>query len=291
SINDALEWHLRSILVEHGGAKFAAYKDRLGTPASVRSLSYEKKDCQYPAGAIDADEGTYDGNWEVLLDLFTKQRRIAEDFHKEFVSFIHGDLGTKERVDGMRKTRKIETTEWRRLDGLIFIPGLFHVKMAAANAYWRIHVQPAGDRNESLGAFEYISKLRPKSTGEFTSKNGPSFRPMHDSIHHIAWTDFLDIWRVEVKAKYGFDSLDAWADSAPTWKHIVELSQDILKKHLPGDDFSDKQEEPASKRDQVFENLCLRNHHGLLYLELCRAMNYGDVGRILQLFPYFIAIF
>ncbi len=191
----------------------------------------------------------------------------------------------------MRKTRKIETTEWRRLDGLIFIPGLFHVKMAAANAYWRIHVQPAGDRNESLGAFEYISKLRPKSTGEFTSKNGPSFRPMHDSIHHIMWTDFLDIWCVEVKAKYGFDSLDAWADSAPTWKHIVKLSQDILKKHLPGDDFSDKQEEAASKRDQVFENLCLRNHHGLLYLELCRAMNYGDVGRILQLFPYFIAIF
>ncbi len=37
--------------------------------------------------------------------------------------------------------------------------------------------------------------------------------------------------------------------------------------------------------------MCLRNQHGLLYLELARAMNYGDMGRILQLFPYYIAIF
>ena len=31
--------------------------------------------------------------------------------------------------------------------------------------------------------------------------------------------------------------------------------------------------------------------HGLLYLELSHAMNHGDVGRILRLFPYWIAIF
>ncbi|KAF9030735.1 hypothetical protein BDZ89DRAFT_935750, partial [Hymenopellis radicata] len=286
-LSEALRWHILSILVEHGGPNFAVYKDKLGVPATVRGLSYEHRDRQYPAGAIDADEGTYDGNWDVLLDIFTKQRHIGEDFHKDFVSFLHGDLGTKERIDGLKKMRKIEANEWRRLDGIIFIPGLFHVKMAAANAYWRIHVQPAGDRNEPLGAFEYISKLRPKATGEFTSKTGPSFRAMHDSIHHIAWVDILDIWRVEVKSKFGLDSLDAWAKTKPSWDAVESLSRHIFEKHLPGDEFEYEQEESDEKRDQVFENMCLRNQHGLLYLEFCRAMNAGDVGRILQLLPYF----
>jgi aminoglycoside/choline kinase family phosphotransferase len=41
----------------------------------------------------------------------------------------------------------------------------------------------------------------------------------------------------------------------------------------------------------VFENASLQKQHGLLYLELSHAMNHGDVGRILRILPYWIAIF
>lgn len=142
-----------------------------------------------------------------------------------------------------------------------------------------------------MGVYEYLQKLRSKSTGEFTSKNGPSFRSMHDVIHHVAWIDFLDIWRVEVLAKYKFATLDEWAKSEPTWEDIVILSDEIFEKHLPQDDFGDKQEESAAKRDMVFKNMCLCNQHGLLYLEFCRSMNHGDVRCILQLLVYLILIF
>lgn len=41
----------------------------------------------------------------------------------------------------------------------------------------------------------------------------------------------------------------------------------------------------------VFENTSLRKQHGLLYLELSHAMNYGDVGQILRILPYWIVVF
>jgi hypothetical protein len=65
----------------------------------------------------------------------------------------------------------------------------------------------------------------------------------------------------------------------------------MVKRYLPGKDFDEKREEPKTKRDMVFENVALRKQHSLLYLELSHAMNYGDVGRILRLLPYWIAIF
>jgi len=46
-----------------------------------------------------------------------------------------------------------------------------------------------------------------------------------------------------------------------------------------------------SERDVCFENQALWKQHSLLYLEFLHAMNHGDVGRMLHLFLYWIAIF
>ena len=64
----------------------------------------------------------------------------------------------------------------------------------------------------------------------------------------------------------------------------------MVKKYLPGKDFNKKREEETD-RDMVFENTALRKQHSLLYLELSHSMNHRDVGRILRLLPYWIAIF
>ncbi|EEB94218.1 hypothetical protein MPER_07006, partial [Moniliophthora perniciosa FA553] len=235
TVKDAMAWHLRAILVEHGGPLFAAFKEKLGHPVAVQALSYEKKDESYPACAIDANEGTYDGNWDVLEDLY-RQRNIPDAFHQDYLTFIHGDLGTKERLDGLRKTRRIEKTEKNRLDNILFIPGLFHVEMAAANAVWRLHVLPSDDRCEDLGLYDYVNTLRPKATGEFTSKAGPSFHSMHDIIHHALWADVLDAFRVEVHRQYNHDSLENWGKSEPSWENIVQLSEEMLKRYFSAQD-------------------------------------------------------
>jgi hypothetical protein len=54
-----------------------------------------------------------------------------------------------------------------------------------------------------------------------------------------------------------------------------------VKRYLPSGDFDEKRDELKTKHDMVFENVALRKQHGLLYLELSHAMNYGDIGCIL----------
>jgi len=82
-----------------------------------------------------------------------------------------------------------------------------------------------------------------------------------------------------------------FTDSKPLWASIIELSEAMVKRYLPGKDFHEKREELKTKHNMVFENVALHKQHGLLYLELSHTMNYGDIGHILQLLPYYIAIF
>lgn len=288
SLYEAPVWHVWSILIEYGGAGFAKFQSKLSKPGSVQSLPV-RKTTQHPGHAMHADESTYDGNWEVLVNV-QKQKDWSDEEWEWFLEFFLGDLATRERLEGLQRMRVIEKSTKNRLDFIIFVLGLFHLKMAAANAYWRIHVEPKDDRDEPLGIYEYINHLCPKATAKFTVKNGPGFHSMHKVIHHTTWTDILECWTVEVKDQRGLESLQAFAESNPTWEEIVSLSETIIKKYLPYEYFGDECEKAKEDRDTVFENMCLHNQHGLLYLELARAMNYGDVGCILQLFPYYIAI-
>ena len=72
------------------------------------------------------------------------------------MTLVHGDLSTKERIDGLRKMQTIEHSAKNRLDWVVFVPGLFHFKMACTDAFWRIHVEPRAGRDDPTGFFEYI---------------------------------------------------------------------------------------------------------------------------------------
>ena len=98
---------------------------------------------------------------------------------------FHGDLGTLERIEGLKRMQQIEHSTKNRLNFLVFVPGLFHMKMAAADAYACIHVQPVANHSEKLGVNEYLNYLHPKATAEFTSKKGPSFLEFGGPIHGL----------------------------------------------------------------------------------------------------------
>ncbi|KAJ3964773.1 hypothetical protein EV361DRAFT_976193 [Lentinula raphanica] len=165
------------------------------------------------------------------------------------------------------------------------------MKMAAADAYARIHISPVANRGETLGVNEYLNHLRPKATAEFTSKKGPSFRSMHNAIHHVVWTNILQCFTQEVKLQYRYESLSAFGESKPSWDQLVKLSEQVMSKYIPDTHFHQRTRKPDTEHDFVFENLAIRNRDGLIYLGFARAINYGDVGRILQLFPFLIATF
>ena len=156
---------------------------------------------------MNIKESTPDGNVEVLESLLC-QGGIGEPEDKNFdpekdvdmsehVLLVHGDLLTKERLDTVQDSRRIEATPKRRFQYVIFLPGLFHFKMACADALWRTWVQSKDSRIDKNSLFQHVGILRPDDTGKFGTN--PGFCQMHDAIHHDIWASMLDCWWLEAK--------------------------------------------------------------------------------------------
>jgi len=140
SLHREFAWHLHTILIKQYQS-FRRYREHLGLPDSIDPLPVTKT-LQFPARAINVDESLYDGNWEVFKSLLEKS--VAPDeWLEDKIILIHSDLATKEKFDGLCKMCTIEKSAKNHLGFAVVIPGLFHLKMAVTNAFWRTHVQPA----------------------------------------------------------------------------------------------------------------------------------------------------
>lgn len=102
---------------------------------------------------------------------------------------------------------------------------------------------------------------------------------MHDVIHHDLWASILDCWLVEAQTRNStWDSLEVFAKCPPTWELIVEMSECIVNKYITNTTIlMHLRQQPTQERDQQFENQVLRNRDELLYVDLCHALNSGDI--------------
>ncbi|KAF9549258.1 hypothetical protein CPC08DRAFT_794174 [Agrocybe pediades] len=209
----------------------------------------------------------------------------------EHVLIVHGDLGTKERLDSVRISRAIEETPKRRFQFIVFLPGLFHFKMACADALWRIWIQPQATRTDLHGLFYHVGLMRPKETGKIGTK--PGFRRVHDVLHHDLWASMLNCWKLEAKAENAlWTDLEKMADSKVTWETIEKMSRRIVQKYVgTTPQVSKEQRKAPHERDEVYTNQILRNYNELLYIETSHAMNAGDIGRVEDTFLQWVYIF
>ncbi|KAG1761715.1 hypothetical protein EDD22DRAFT_748437, partial [Suillus occidentalis] len=139
---EAFAWHVREILVHHG-QHFRHFEKELCEPAPVDRIPLHKTE-QVPCRAMNIKQSTTDGNVEVMENLLHQGGigdKNSNDFDQshdidmsEHVLLVHGDLLTKERLDTVGDSRRIETTPKNRLQYVVFLPGLFHYKMACADA-------------------------------------------------------------------------------------------------------------------------------------------------------------
>ena len=101
---------------------------------------------------MDTSNSTVEGNIRAVSELLSQagvgdptekstRERPVENI-SEHVLLFHGDLGTWERVQSAQRRRGPEKTPVRRLQFVVFVPGLFHLKMAAATTIWQILLQP-----------------------------------------------------------------------------------------------------------------------------------------------------
>ncbi|KAG8989616.1 hypothetical protein FRB90_002167, partial [Tulasnella sp. 427] len=280
-----MAWHVRQILLSDAvsGIK-QAVKDKLrpllGEPTARKRIPVEKT-IQYPARAMTISVSSNSGNAAAISNLL-RQADIKDEALEDSVLLVHGDLGTGDRAAALMRSRRIEGTAKNRLQYLIFLPGVFHIKMACADAIWRAHIassKPTKSRSShSKSIFHMCSIIRPKETSKLASN--PGFRLTHNVINHLLLATISEAWKVEVEARTGA-SIEEWIPE--TWTDVIHISNEIVRKYVAQVVYNPTTNAKSASGDMVTDAIKLWNRDALLYVMTSHAANTGDVGRLEEL--------
>ncbi|KDQ12458.1 hypothetical protein BOTBODRAFT_56741 [Botryobasidium botryosum FD-172 SS1] len=170
------------------------------------------------------------------------------------------------------------------------MPGFFHIKMACAEAIWKIFIEATkpgpGGSSHKHSIFTLCALLRPKEIAKIGSN--PGFRMQHTLINHVLAASILLCWTNEVRARYGYGTLEEWAKHSPTYDDFVDISEEIVKSHVAPQAFHPPTEDEGA--DMVRDTMKVWNWDALLYTMTSHAANTGDVGRVEQLLLLWIYI-
>lgn len=282
-------WIFLNDLCTYGPKYFHQFKSMISPPDAIDQIPLTKTPI-IAARAMDINNSTVNGNIRAVVELL-EQGGISDPGNieesssdspdiSEHVILFQGDLGTGERLQAAQLRRSIEATPRNRFQHVIFLPGLFHLKMACADVLWRCFIQPSTAREDSTSLMHDIAHLRPRETGVFCSK--PGFRRMHQLIRHAGACRRLDCWRAFSKNEDSrFTDLEAFAKSEPSFEDLKEMSDKIARMYVAQTHKMQRMRRKLeSMRDSQHENALLLNKYFLLYEELSHAMNCGDIGRV-----------
>lgn len=290
-------WVILHALLQHGPEWFRQYLPNLGEPEEMEKIPLARSR-HIPFRTMDINPSTVGGNADALTNMFG-QAGIGDPTEKGHeqvtaiennVILVHGDLGTGERLESLQHSRSAERTPLRRLQMVVFVPGLFHLKMACADALWRIFIEPKQSHEDPDSLLHHIGQIRPKETLKFSSN--PGFRRMHEAIQHIGIVSRLDMWRERVeRLPEKFTTLEEFAKSKPSWEILTKLANELAVEQVAGPKLRGLWQRPKDERDMERENLLLRQRYFLLYEEITYAMNAGDIRRVEGCFLPWVYIF
>ena len=90
----------------------------------------------------------------------------------EFVILFHGNLGTFECVLGILQWRALKSTAYCHYQFIVFLMGLLHLKMACADAIWRIFIKLKAARVDTNSLLQFVAQHWPHQTGKIGSNPG-----------------------------------------------------------------------------------------------------------------------
>lgn len=156
--------------------------------------------------------------------------------------------------------------------------GLFHTKMACAEAIWRTFLKDQKARSDRTGFHSDFKILHPHDSSGLSSMF--KFRPVHNAIKHVGTCRRLDCMRVVAKEDH-YSSLQEFADSQPSWSRVVALARKAVKHFVPAFlELQELDEKDPKERDQQLENSMGFHIYSTLYKEMSYAMDHGDIGQV-----------
>lgn len=296
-----MAWMFVCALCTHGPQYFRQFLPRIKEPDGIEKIPPVKTE-QIPLKAMQYKNSTVEGNIKaietVLLQCgitdFTVLSIPGVDNAEEIVIFVHGDLGTGERMTSARIRRSIEESAQQRLQFIIFIPGLFHIKMACVDALCRIFIEPVASRTDNSSFFAFVNGMYPNDSSRIAT-NKAGFQTFNDCITQVGTADRLECWRFYAESHYpGCTSLEDFSAKEPTFNQITRISGELAKKYSSASSQVERfrvTNTPDRDRDMQYENTLLRIDYFMLYEELTFAIRRGDVGRIETCLRRWVPIF
>ena len=300
-------WLFLNTLFHHGPEYFRQFLPLLLEPEIIEQIPVTKLE-YLPARAMPINQSKVDGNIQAIANLFeqisvgdpataskgtrptARGERLVDI--SEHVILVHGDLGTGERIQAILKRRSIERTAMQRYQPVLYVPGIFHTKMACVETNWRVFIQPPESRIDDNSIMQFVGQLRPKETGQIGSK--PKFRQMHEVVLHTGTVLRLDSWRTEARHQYpskDIRTLEDLAAQKPTYQELSNLANSMVKKHVAGkQNLFALRHRKSQNRDKQYENITLIHQYFSLYEEFSYRANAGDIGGIEALMPSWIAL-
>ena len=103
---------------------------------------------------------------------------------------------------------------------------------------------------------------------------------MHQLIGHAGICHRLNCWRVHIANKKGFDNLNTFTASNPTFDDLKAMAEEMVHDYVATHWLQKTRRKAEKDHDLQFKNAQLLNKYFLLYEELSHAMNSGDIGRV-----------
>lgn len=72
----------------------------------------------------------------------------------------------------LKERHLIKATPWYRFQYVVFVMGLFHLKMVCANAIWCIVIEPKAARDDATSLMHCVDLNWPQETGKIRSDPG-----------------------------------------------------------------------------------------------------------------------
>jgi hypothetical protein len=130
---------------------------------------------------MDINQPKVSGNIQAISDLM-EQGGMSDNSDPEWVTqnvdiskyvvLFFGDLGTAERIEALLEWRSLENTAVSRFQLVIFVLGLFHLKMACADAIWHIFLEKPRACDDENSLIHLLALHCPRETGKIRSTPG-----------------------------------------------------------------------------------------------------------------------
>ena len=103
---------------------------------------------------------------------------------------------------------------------------------------------------------------------------------MHQLIGHVGICHCLDCWQVHTANKKGYDSLNTFTTSNPTFDDLKAMAKEMVHIYVATHRLQRMHRKPMKEHNLQITNALLLNKYFLLYKKLSHAINNGNITQV-----------